>query len=48
MEVEEGWEEGGRPREGRLGLPGAAMGGGGWVVESRRRLQWKENLNLIL
>jgi hypothetical protein len=26
-----GWEEGGRPREGRLGLPGAAMAGGGWV-----------------
>eukprot|EP00267_Zea_mays_P041852 XP_020393783.1 uncharacterized protein LOC109939835 [Zea mays] len=44
-----GWEEGGRPQEGRMGLPGAAMGGGGWVVESRRRLQWErggKTLNL--
>jgi hypothetical protein len=48
MEVEEGWEEGDRPREGRLGLPGAAMGGGGWVVESRRRLRWEERKETLI
>jgi hypothetical protein len=32
----------GRPREGRLGLRGAAMAGSGWVEGSRRRLQWEE------
>jgi hypothetical protein len=46
-----GWEEGGHPREGRFGLPGAAMAGGGWVGGSRRRLRWEreeETLKLIL
>jgi hypothetical protein len=48
-----GWMEvGGRPREGRQGLPGAAMAGGGCGVGgSRRRLQWEvgeKTLNLIL